>query len=350
MTSALRVAIICPTFGGYGGLEAFVLTLMAGLPPTPELEVRLFFKQTVQFELRPELTRAVAPLGPRVQFVKRGSGPLWAAIGWAQVVHGQNPSPDVVFLSKLRRRSLLINVINHRQAGQTWRQRCWDFALRRADRRFYISNFVRRTWEGEKRWPDSHVVFPICELAGDPQPPAARRGFVFAARWIANKGIDTLVEAYAQARLDPHTWPLRLIGDGPLRPEIERMIATRGLRGIEVLGFLSQEAKADAIRTARWMVVPPHTNEDFGLTAVEARHLRVPCVITRDGGVPEAAGEEALSCAPGDVAGLAACLRTAAAMSEAEYSERSRRTYETLLPQLAGPGFYATVYRELAGR
>jgi glycosyltransferase involved in cell wall biosynthesis len=133
-----------------------------------------------------------------------------------------------------------------------------------------------------------------------------------------------------------------------LRAPIERRIAALGVRGIEVLGFLSQEAKAEVIRTARWMVVPPNTGEDFGLTAIEARALEVPCVITRDGGVPEAAGEEAIACAPGDVAGLAACLRAAAAMPEAEYAARARRTFETLQPRLARPEFYAAVYRELA--
>jgi glycosyltransferase involved in cell wall biosynthesis len=36
------------------------------------------------------------------------------------------------------------------------------------------------------------------------------------------------------------------------------------------------------------------TREDFGLTAVEARNLGVPCIITRDGGLPEAGGKQAL--------------------------------------------------------
>ncbi len=342
------MAIVSPTFGGFGGLEAFVLAIVAGLPVTPDLEVRLIFKGTVNFAPSRELAAAVAPLGARVQFVARGSAELRRAIGWAQVVHAQNASPDVVLFAKLRRRRLLINVINHRQPGRSLHQRLWDFCLRRADRRFYISDFVRRTWEGATPWPRSEVVFPICELPAGPKPVAVRRGFVFAARWIANKGVDTLVEAYAQAQLDPVAWPLRLIGDGPLRPEIERRIAALGVRGIEVPGFVAQDVKAEAIRSARWMVVPPDTNEDFGLTAIEARNVGVPCIITRDGGVPEAAGEEALACAPGDSAGLAACLRAAAAMPEAEYVARATRTRDTLAARLAGPEFYAAAYRKLA--
>ncbi len=342
--------MISPTFGGYGGLEAFVIAIAAGLPPSATLDVRVFFKRTAGFVLRPELEASVAPLGERVHFVDRGSGELKRAIMWADVVHAQNASADVVLLARFLRRRVLLTMHSHRLAGNAWRQRLWDFCLRLAHRRFFVSGFVRRTWEGAAPRPRSEVVFPICELPFGTKPPEARHGFVFAARWIANKGIDTLVDAYAQAALDPVKWPLRLIGDGPLRSQIERRIATLGVRGIEMLGFVSQAAKAEAIRSARWMIVPPNTNEDFGLTAIEARAVGVPCIITRDGGVPEAAGGEAIACAPGDVTGLAACLRAAAAMPEPEYIGRGNRTRETLQRQLAGPEFYARVYHELVGR
>lgn len=344
----LRVALLSPSFGGYGGMEAFALAIAAGLPPTAELEVRVGFKRTRGFALQPELRTAAESLGARVSYIARGSLALGRMVRWADVVHSFNPSPDTVLAARLLHRPLLLNVINHRQPGTTLRQRLWSFCLRRGDRRLYISDFVRRTWEGAAVWPDSAVVFPICTLADQPSPPAARRGFVFVARWIANKGLDTLVEAYARAALDPVAWPLRLLGDGPLRPAIERRLAALGLHGVSTPGFLSPADKADAIRSARWMVVPPNTREDFGLTALEARHLGVPCIITRDGGLPEAAGDEALACAPGDVAGLAACLRAAAAMPEDDYARRAARTRDTLLPRLARPAFYATAYRQLA--
>ncbi len=343
----MRVAIVSPTFGAYGGLEAFVLAIAAGLPPTPDLEVRLYFKCTRDFALAPALADAVKPLGDRVKFVPRASRRLWGALAWANVVHAQNPSPDVVAIARLLRRPLLINVINHRQPGRGLHDRLWRWALRRAGRRFYISDFVRKTWEGHAVWPGSSVVFPICELADGTVPPARRRGFVFAARWIPNKGLETLVEAYAEARLDPVEWPLTLIGDGPLRPEVERRVAERKLLGVRMPGFVPAAEKASLIRTARWMVVPPHTNEDFGLTAIEARNVGVPCIITRDGGVPEAAGEEALACEPGDVDGLSRRLREAAAMPELEYEQRARSTRESLSRQLAKPDFYGQTYRHM---
>ena len=85
-----------------------------------------------------------------------------------------------------------------------------------------------------------------------------------------------------------------------------------------------KKRRRNEMKNARWVVVPPNTREDFGLTAIEARHLGVPCIITRDGGLPEAGGRQALICEPGDVAGLAKLLEQAAQMSEAEYAERAR--------------------------
>jgi len=346
--SPLRVSLVSPTFGGYGGMEAFALALLAGLRDVPGIDLQVNFKRTAQFALQESLRAAVAPFGERVTFLERGSAALWRAVRGAEVVHSFNPSPDTVLLARALRRPLLINVINHRRPGTSLRQRTWDLGLRAGTRRFYISDFVRRSWEGAASWPGSEVAFPICELASGELPVTERRGFVFAARWIENKGLDTLVDAYAQAGLDPESWPLCLIGDGPLRPRTVRRLAELRVRGVTTPGFLSQTEKAAAIRAARWMVVPPNTREDFGLTAIEARALGVPCIITRDGGVPEAAGTEALACAPGDVAGLAACLRAAAEMSEDEYRARAQRTRETLDAQLAGPEHYAATYRTLA--
>jgi len=344
----LQVVVVCPTFGGYGGMEAFTLALLRQLRPLAGLDVRVCFKRTRGFALRPGLAEAVRPEGGRVEFVDRASRALWRALRAADVVHAQNASPDVVLAARLLRRPLLVHLHNRRLPGHSPGLILWDFCVRQADARFYVSEFVRRTWEGGAPGRRSRVVHSVSELPVGERPPAQRRGFVFAARWIENKGLEVLVDAYAQAGLDPGRSPLCLLGDGPLRTRVLHRIAALGVRGIAAPGFVAPADKAEAIRSARWMVVPPHTHEDFGLTAIEARAVGVPCIATRDGGVPEAAGAEALLCEPRDVPGLAACLRRAEAMSEAEYAARSRRTRETLAAQLVGPEFYAAAYRGLA--
>ena len=175
-----------------------------------------------------------------------------------------------------------------------------------------------------------------------------RRGFTFISRWIANKGLEVLVQAYAESGLAPEKWPLHLVGDGPLRGRILEMINEQKIRGIEVHGFVSEAVKGDILRRTKWLVVPPHTNEDMGLTPLEARSLGVPVIATRDGGLPEAAGVDALLCEPGSVADLKRCLLEAAAMGEAEYRGRAQRGFDTLKGYLTPLAFYLEAYRRLA--
>ena len=153
--------------------------------------------------------------------------------------------------------------------------------------------------------------------------------------------------AYAKAALDPAIWPLVMMGDGPLRGPIEADIRARAIAGIQVIGFADEKTKAEKLKHARWAVVPPNTNEDFGLTAIEARHVGVPCIITRDGGLPEAGGQQALVCEPGNADALARLLQQAAAMNESEYAERANRTREELEKELEPLDFYARAYRHL---
>ena len=137
------------------------------------------------------------------------------------------------------------------------------------------------------------------------------------------------------------------MGDGPLRTLIEYAIKRRDLRGVEVLGFIDEATKTTRMQNARWMVVPPNTREDFGLTAVEARSLGVPCIITRDGGLPEAGGAQSLICEPADPQALASLLQQAAAMSDSEYALRAERTRDELATELEPMAFYARAYRQL---
>jgi len=335
--------------GGYGGLESFVLALAGGVAKEPGFRVKVVFKKTMNFLLQESLSSKIKESGLKVLFCNRASLALWREVKNADLVHLQNPCPDVVLMTRLAGKPLLINVINHTKALGSLHQRLWKTCLHLAHQRFYISNFVRKTWElTEFPWRNSRVVFPICELSPlDPLPAADRAGFVFLSRWIENKGLDTLVEAYAIAGLDPNRWPLRLLGNGPLRMRTLARVSELGLKGVEMPGFISEREKAECIRISRFAVIPPNTYEDFGLVAIEARHLGLPCLITRDGGVPEAAGRHCLICEPDDVDGLKNLLLQAAAMNESDYRNLASAAHESLDSELIKPSFYAHEYKKM---
>jgi glycosyltransferase involved in cell wall biosynthesis len=190
----------------------------------------------------------------------------------------------------------------------------------------------------------------ISRLPDGPLPAARRRGFVFVGRFVPNKGVDTLVEAYSEAGLDPDAWPLTLVGDGPLRRAAENRVKSLNIRGVRFTGFVGQQERDEAIRRARWLVAAPCTNEDLGLTPIEARSVGVPAIVSRDGGLPEAAGSEGLICEPRDVQGLSALLRRAAEMPEGEYERRAEATRNELLRWLPATSDYIKVFASVLQR
>ncbi|MGZ5019274.1 MAG: glycosyltransferase [Chthoniobacterales bacterium] len=345
--SRTKVLIVSPCQGGYGGIEAFVLAVATATRREPDMEVRICLKRVRGFALQPDLKSMLR--GEDVIWAERGADrDLIEAIRWADIVHLQNAPPDVAFLTKFFRKPLVMTIHNYRTHEITAHRLLWRIAARMADERWYNSQFVWNTWEPKRKRTGSRKVPTTSKLPEGWSPPNERKGFAFIGRWIANKGVDTLIDAYALANLDRVRWPLVLMGEGPLRSLIEYAIEKRAIKGVSVLGFVDDATKTERMKNARWVVVPPNTKEDFGLTAIEARHLGVPCVITRDGGLPEAGGKQALICEPNDPAALAKLLEQAASMNETEYAERATRTREELATELEPIEFYAQAYRRIA--
>lgn len=342
-----KVVIVSPCQGAYGGIEAFVLAVVAAVKREPDMEVRLCLKRVRNFALQPGLKAMLQ--GENVIYTDRGADrDLIEAIRWADLVHLQNAPPDVALFAKFFRKPLVMTIHNYMTRELTAHRLLWRAAAHVANERWYNSQFVWDTWEPNEKRPGSRKVPTVSKLPEGWTPPNERRGFAFIGRWIANKGVDTLLDAYAMADLDREKWPLVLMGDGPLRSLIQYAIEKREIRGVRVLGFIDEATKTSEIKNARWMVVPPNTKEDFGLTAIEARHLGVPCIITRDGGLPEAGGKQALICAPNDSVALAKLLEQAATMGEGEYAQRAERTREELASELEPIEFYARSYRRIA--
>jgi glycosyltransferase involved in cell wall biosynthesis len=344
----VRVLLVSPCFGAYGGVEAFVFAVADAVGRDPRFDVRVCFKRVANFSLQPALEQYCQ--GARVEFCNRASHELWSAIGWADVVHAQNASPDVAMMATLLRKPLAFTIHDFLPPTPWARRVSWQIAARAADARWYNSRSVWKTWEPNGDLAASARVPTVSRFERTSSTPAPGKGFLFVGRLVDSKGVDTLLDAYELAGLDPVSWPLTIVGDGPMRAELEGRCARAGVRGVRFLGFVDDELKAHLLASAKWLVAPSHAHEGLGLVVLEARHTGVPCIITRHGGLPEAGGRDAIVCEPRDVPGLAAALRSAAAMPDSEYERRSTRTRDDLAGELVPMSFYPDAYLRLCDR
>ncbi|GGD69085.1 glycosyltransferase family 4 protein [Caballeronia grimmiae] len=131
--------------------------------------------------------------------------------------------------------------------------------------------------------------------------------FLFVGRLSAEKGIDTLVEAFKILRKSvPHA-ELRIVGTGPLGDELKKQVADAGLQGaVHFLGSLQDAPLSREYFGASCMVLPSK-REPWGLVTNEALNHGCPVIVSESCGcVPELVveGVSGYAFPAGDVASL----------------------------------------------
>ena len=121
----------------------------------------------------------------------------------------------------------------------------------------------------------------------NPAPSAGppRRDVLYAGRLTQEKGVLQLVQAWEL--LSPPGRILYLMGDGPLRGELERYISSRHLESIRLTGFIPHKEQG-AVRAACGLSVAPSLwEETFGMVVLESWLHGTPVIVTPNGGLPE---------------------------------------------------------------
>jgi glycosyltransferase involved in cell wall biosynthesis len=250
-------------------------------------------------------------------------------------------------MAAIQRKPLALTIHDFLPPAPRMRRWSWQASARAASARWYNSRSVWTTWEPKAPRASSSRVPTVSRFELNSAAPASKKGFLFVGRLVDSKGADVLVDAYQRAGLDRAVWPLTIVGDGPMRMQLEQRAKDAGLQDVRFTGFVDDETKSQLLASAKWLVAPSHAHEGLGLVVLEARHAGVPCIITRHGGLPEAGGRDAIVCAPRDADALAEALQTAAAMPEGEYQRRSTRTRADLPGELVPLSFYPEAYLRL---
>ena len=115
-------------------------------------------------------------------------------------------------------------------------------------------------------------------VALPPHRPASPPLAVFVGRLVEVKGVWDVVALAERLRDEAPGVRIAMLGDGPLRPELEARLRERGLGDVELLGFVEEEEKWRRLGEASLFVFPSR-EEGWGIAVGEALLAGVPALV-----------------------------------------------------------------------
>jgi phosphatidylinositol alpha-mannosyltransferase len=139
----------------------------------------------------------------------------------------------------------------------------------------------------------------IADFAVGDAWPAPTPAILFVGRHEPRKGLEVLLDAFAELDRDAVLW---VVGDGPQTPALR----ARGVSRVEWLGRVSDAEKRARLRGATIACFPSLDGESFGLVLLEAMAAGTALVASEIDGYRDVsrAGVEAVLVPPGDAGSL----------------------------------------------
>ncbi|WP_242009941.1 glycosyltransferase family 4 protein [Rhodothermus marinus] len=235
------------------------------------------------------------------------------AVPWPGVLHG-------CWRGSRLQTSVVAAMLTLHRAMKTWTEQ--------VDCYIALTEFARRKFI-EGGLPAEKIVVKPNFVDPDPGMGKHEGNFaLFVGRLSPEKGVRTILQAW---RLLEGV-PLKVVGDGPLRAEIEAFVRREGLEQVEVLGRRPREEVFRLMQEARVLVFPSEWYEGFPMTIAEAFACGLPVIASRLGAIAEIVeeGRTGLLFNPGSPEDLAAKVEWAWAHPRelAEMGREARREYE----------------------
>ena len=174
-------------------------------------------------------------------------------------------------------------------------------------------------------------------------PHTPGRHLVYVGRLVVEKGVDVLIRAAAAG-----DHPVRIVGDGPLRSDLESLAAELQAP-VEFVGPRWGEDAEQEMRDAAALVIPSIWHEVSPLVAYQAITLDVPVIASEVGGMPDLLRDgRGRLVPPANVDALAAAMGAALA-DPAEGARQAARAAEFSDRYLSREAFVENIGRAYAG-
>jgi glycosyltransferase involved in cell wall biosynthesis len=181
-------------------------------------------------------------------------------------------------------------------------------------------------------------------LAGKLTSGPAGDYLLSVGRLEANKRVDLIIGALAQV---DRRVRLVIVGEGPLRPQLERTAAAAGVTARVTFTGAVDDAQLVTLYAGALAVVFPPYDEDYGYVTLEAFLARKPVVTTTDAGGPLEFVEDGVTGLVVDpaadalgsaMARLAADARLARSLGDAGYERARPITWDGVVDKLMAHG------------
>lgn len=196
------------------------------------------------------------------------------------------------------------------------------------------------------RWADvgdwQKIAVVHCGLADDflrapPAPVSEQPRLICVGRLCEQKGQMVLLQALAVLVAEQVSVKLVMVGDGPLRGEIETFIQNHQLQDhVELTGSLSGEQVRMQLKQSRAFILPSFA-EGLPVVIMEAFAMGRPVISTYVAGIPElvVSGENGWLAPAGSVEDLVAAMRLALFAPPEALAEMGRKGRQRVMEQHA---------------
>lgn len=220
---------------------------------------------------------------------------------------------------------------------------------RRVDLFVATSAFVKQKYV-EAGIEAAQIVVKPNVVAPDPGAGMGTGGYaLYVGRLTDEKGVRTLLRTWESGRLP---FPLKIVGEGPLGPEVKR--AAERNADIEYLGLRSLAETYELMGDASVLVVPSEWHEPFGRVVIEAFAKGTPVVAAKMGGLTEliSAGQTGELFNAGDSTDLVEKVLTLTASPEhlARLRQNCRQAYLDAYAPERNHELLMAIYREAIQR
>jgi len=175
---------------------------------------------------------------------------------------------------------------------------------------------------------------------------------LYVGRLSREKGIHTVLAAWRRLSMP---LPLRIIGDGPFRSELQSEISKLECSDVSYDGQLPHDKVIEAMKGARFLIFPSELYENFPFTLIEAFACGLPVVSSRLGAMQEIVKEKrtGMFFKPGDADDLARVIIKAWQLPDSAcraLGRQARAEYEIKYNSSTNYGMLLDIYSQVLAK